>query len=128
MGIENPFSGKFDSNGGPDTLQCPKCGYPHASLRNFSRRATTATGTLFGGAAGVVGGAFLLGGAETGIETGAGVGFVIGGPTGSMVGAILGGLSGAAIGAFSGHMVGKLVDKDVVGIYGCPQCNYEFLP
>ena len=109
---------KFESDGGPNNVQCPKCDYPHASLRNFARRGSTGPGAAAGG---IVGG---LAGGELGGEGGAAIGFGLLGPAGAVMGFLL----GASLGAFSGHIVGKLLDKDVLGMYYCPKCGHKFIP
>ena len=118
MSEKSFLSAKFESDGGPNNVQCPGCGYPHASLRNFSRRGSTGSGALAGG---VVGG---LAGGEIGAAEGAAAGFSLLGPAGAVIGCLV----GASFGAFSGHIVGKLLDKDVLGIYYCPKCGRKFVP
>lgn len=116
------YEGKFgdDSN----KCQCPKCSYPHASLRNIARRGTTFAGLATGGVSGVIGGAAAFEGTQAGSVAGG----ILGGPIGVVVGGVIGGLSGAAVGAFAGHITGRLTDKDVIGLYYCPKCGHSFLP
>ena len=45
---------------------------------------------------------------------------------GTAIGGVLGILIGAASGAVAGNTVGKLIDENVMRIYRCTICNYQW--
>ena len=108
---------QLNPSDGKNTRQCPNCGYPHASIKNITRRPLS----FIGGSSGLTSG--IMSGMTLGAEIG-----TFAGPVGTVVGAMLGGLGGTTAGLFFGHVSGHLIDKDVIGVYHCPKCGSDFLP
>ena len=101
-------------------VKCPKCG-KQAHLKRYAR----VVGTALGGA----------GGAAVGWQTAAETAkkFIpmmllncAGGPCGAIIAQAMGALGGGAAGALSGHKLGELIDADIIAIYKCNGCGYEF--
>ena len=96
-------------------MNCPKC-----NEKSCICTQTCGTTTLLGaGTGGYVA-------ATTGAKTGAVVGSLICPEFGTVVGGVLGILVGAASGAVAGNTVGKLIDENVMRLYQCEDCNYQW--
>lgn len=95
-------------------MKCSKCG-GNASLRNVTRKVSTATGVVAGGWAAV-----------HGLRLGAQVGTAICPGIGTAAGAILGLLTGAAAGGVAGNSVGKMLDESIIRQYQCENCGHTW--
>ena len=96
-------------------MLCPKCG-----SKSYIVTSTKGATTLLGaGAGGYVA-------ATAGAKTGAVVGSFICPGIGTVIGGLLGVITGAAAGAVAGNTVGKLIDENVMRIYRCECCNYQW--
>ena len=96
-------------------MECPKCG-EKAHIVTTTRGTTTLLGA---GAGGYVA-------ATAGAKTGAAVGSLLCSEIGTAIGVILGILLGAASGAVAGNTVGKLLDENVMRMYRCGSCHYQW--
>ena len=96
-------------------MDCPKCG-EKAHIVTTTRGTTTLLGA---GAGGYVA-------ATAGAKTGAAVGSLLCPGIGTAIGGVLGILIGAASGAVAGNTVGKLIDENVMRMYRCSNCNYQW--
>ena len=96
-------------------MNCPKCN-EKACIVTQTRGVTTLLGA---GAGGYVA-------ATAGAKTGAAVGSFICPGIGTAIGGMLGILIGAASGAVAGNTVGKLIDENVMRVYRCSNCNYQW--
>ena len=96
-------------------MDCPKCG-AKAHIVTTTRGTTTLLGA---GAGGYVA-------ATAGAKTGAVVGSLLCPGIGTAIGGVLGILIGAASGAVAGNTVGKLIDENVMRMYRCTICNYQW--
>ena len=92
-------------------MDCPKCG-AKAYIVTTTRGTTTLLGAGAGGYAA----------ATAGAKTGAAVGslFCPG------IGTAIGGVLGILFGAVAGNTVGKLLDENVMRMYRCTNCNYQW--
>ena len=96
-------------------MLCPKCG-----SKSYIVTSTKGVTTLLGaGAGGYVA-------ATAGAKTGAAIGSLVCPGFGTVVGGLLGILTGAAAGAVAGNTVGKLIDENVMRMYQCENCNYQW--
>ena len=96
-------------------MECPKCG-EKAHIVTTTRGVTTLLGSGAGG--------FVA--ATAGGKTGAVVGSLFCPGIGTAIGGFLGILIGAASGAVAGNTVGKLIDENVMGMYRCSSCHYQW--
>ena len=96
-------------------MECSKCG-GKAHIVTQTRGTTTFLGAGAGGYVAVA----------TGGKAGAAVGSLICPGFGTVVGGVLGILVGAAGGAVAGNTVGKLIDENVMRLYQCEDCNYQW--
>ena len=96
-------------------MECPKCG-EKAHILTTTRGTTPLLGA---GAGGYVA-------ATAGAKTGAAVGSLLCPGIGTAIGGVLGILIGAASGAVAGNTVGKLLDENVMRMYRCSSCNYQW--
>ena len=96
-------------------MLCPKCN-EKAYIVTSVKGATT----LLGAGAG----SYVA--ATAGGKTGSVVGSFICPGIGTVIGGVLGVLTGAAAGAVAGNTVGKLIDENVMRIYRCEYCNYQW--
>ena len=96
-------------------MECSKCG-GKVHIVTQTRGTTTLLGA---GAGGYVA-------AAIGCKAGAAVGSLICPGFGTVVGGVLGILVGAASGAVAGNTVGKLIDENVMRLYQCEDCNYQW--
>ena len=96
-------------------MECPKCG-EKAHIVTTTRGTTTLLGA---GAGGYVA-------ATAGAKTGAAVGSLICPGIGTAIGGVLGISIGAASGAVAENTVGKLLDENIMRMYRCPNCNYQW--
>ena len=96
-------------------MECPKC-----KSKAYIVTTTRGTTTLLGaGAGGYVA-------ATAGAKTGAAVGSLLCPGIGTAIGGVLGILIGAASGAVAGNTVGKLIDENVMRMYRCTNCNFQW--
>ena len=96
-------------------MECPKCG-EKAHILTTTRGTTTLLGAGAGG--------FVA--ATAGGKTGAVIGSFVCPGIGTAIGGLLGILTGAAAGAVAGNTVGKLLDENVMRVYRCSSCNYQW--
>ena len=96
-------------------MNCKICG-EKAYVVTQTRGVTTLLGA---GAGGYVA-------ATAGAKTGAAIGSLVCPGFGTVVGGLLGILTGAAAGAVAGNTVGKLIDENVMRMYQCENCNYQW--
>ena len=96
-------------------MDCPKCG-EKAHILTTTRGTTTLLGAGAGG--------FVA--ATAGGKTGAVVGSLLCPGIGTAIGGFLGILLGAASGAVAGNTVGKLLDENVMRMYRCGSCHYQW--
>ena len=96
-------------------MDCPKCG-EKAHIITITRGTTTLLGAGTGG--------YVA--ATAGAKTGAAVGSLLCPGIGTAIGGVLGILIGAASGAVAGNTVGKLIDENVMRMYRCTNCNYQW--
>ena len=96
-------------------MECSKCG-GKAHIVTQTRGTTTLLGAGAGGYVAVA----------TGGKAGAAVGSLICPGFGTVIGGVLGILVGAASGAVAGNTVGKLIDENVMRLYQCEDCNYQW--
>ena len=96
-------------------MNCPKCN-EKACIVTQTRGVTTLLGA---GAGGYVA-------ATAGAKTGAAVGSLLCPGIGTAIGGVLGILLGPASGAVAGNTVGKLIDENVMRMYRCSNCNYQW--
>ena len=97
-------------------MDCPKCG-AKAHIVTTIRGITTLIGSGAGG---------YVAAAAAGGKTGAVVGNLLCPGIGTAIGGTLGVLIGAASGAVAGNTVGKLIDENVMRMYRCSSCNYQW--
>ena len=95
-------------------MNCPKCN-EKAYVVTSTKGATTLLGA---GAGGYV--------AVAGAKTGAVVGSFVCPGFGTVIGGLLGMLTGAAAGAVAGNTVGRLLDENIIRMYHCPNCHYQW--
>ena len=96
-------------------MDCPICG-----SKSYVITKTRGTTTLLGaGTGGYVA-------ATAGAKTGAVVGSLLCPGIGTAIGGVLGILIGAASGAVAGNTVGKLLDENVMRMYRCSNCNFQW--
>ena len=95
-------------------MDCPICG-----SKSYVITKTRGTTTLLGAGAG----GFVA--ATAGGKTGAVIGSFVCPGIGTVIGGFLGILTGAA-GAVAGNTVGKLIDENVMRLYRCSSCNYQW--
>ena len=96
-------------------MNCPKCN-EKAYIVTQTRGATTLLGAGAGGYVAVAAGA----------KTGAAVGSFVCPGIGTVIGGLLGVLTGAAAGAMAGNTIGKLIDENIIRVYHCPNCHYQW--
>ena len=96
-------------------MDCPICG-----SKSYVITKTRGTTTLLGAGAG----GFVA--ATAGGKTGAVVGSLFCPGIGTAIGGFLGILIGAASGAVAGNTVGKLLDENVMRMYRCGSCHYQW--
>ena len=96
-------------------MDCPICG-----SKSYVITKTRGTTTLLGAGAG----SFVA--ATAGGKTGAVIGSFVCPGIGTAIGGFLGILIGAASGAVAGNTVGKLIDENVMWMYRCSSCNYQW--
>ncbi len=96
-------------------MDCPICG-----TRSYIITQTRGATTLLGAGAG----GFVA--ATSGAKTGAAVGSLLCPGIGTAIGGVLGILIGAASGAVAGNTVGKLIDENVMRMYRCTNCKYQW--
>ena len=96
-------------------MNCPKCN-EKACICTQTRGATMLPGAGAGGYVAVA----------TGGKAGAAVGSLICPGFGTVVEGVPGILVGAAAGAVAGNTVGKLIDENVMRLYQCEDCNYQW--
>lgn len=96
-------------------MECPMCG-KKAYVVTKTRGAATLLGATAGG--------YVA--AATGGKTGAIVGSFICPGFGTIVGGLLGVITGAAAGAMAGNTLGKLIDDNIMRLYCCPVCHYQW--
>ena len=96
-------------------MDCPKCG-EKAHIVTTTRGTTTLLGAGTGG--------YVA--ATAGAKTGAVVGSLFCPGIGTAIGGVLGISIGAASGAGAGNTVGKLLDENIMRMYRCPNCNYQW--
>ena len=95
-------------------MLCPKCG-----SKSYVVPSTKGTTTLIGaGAGGYV--------AAAGGKTGAIIGSFLCPGIGTVIGGVLGVITGASAGAVAGNTIGKLIDENIMRIYRCECCNYQW--
>jgi uncharacterized protein YcfJ len=101
---------------------CPICGSRHCQLQATARKA----GVVVGGALGAIIAAGLSG-ATVGAANGAALVSVVSRrlPV-TITGTIGGAIAGFAWGAIAGHAVGADIDENVLRIYQCRACGFEF--
>ena len=105
-----------------ETAICSACGSPHCSLQSTARK----TGTVVGGVLGTIIAAGFNG-ASIGAVNGVAIACVVSRRLPATVtGAITGSLVGFAWGAFAGHAIGTEIDKNVLRLYRCRECGFEF--
>ena len=96
-------------------MECPIC-----RTKSYIVTKTRGTTTLLGaGAGGYVA-------AAAGGKTGAVVGSFVCPGFGTIVGGLLGVITGAAAGAMAGNTLGKLIDDNIMRLYCCPVCHYQW--
>lgn len=101
---------------------CPKCGSHRCQLQATGRK----TGVVVGGVLGAIIAA-CLSGAKVGAVNGAAIAsFISRRSPVTITGAIGGAIVGFAWGAIAGHAVGADIDKNVLRIYECRACGFEF--
>ena len=96
-------------------MNCQKCN-EKACIVTQTRGATTLLGAGAGGYVAVTAGA----------KTGAVVGSFVCPGIGTAIGGFLGILTGAAAGAVAGNTIGKLIDENIIRMYHCSNCNYQW--
>lgn len=96
-------------------MECPKC-ESKAHIVTTTRGTTTLLGAGTGG--------YVA--ATAGAKTGAVVGSLLCPGIGTAIGGVLGILIGAASGAVAGNTVGKLIDENVMRVYRCSSCHYQW--
>ena len=99
-------------------LKCPHCGSTNSHAVPQARQSGSAVGGLAGAALGMSG---LLQGARAGATLGAAAG-----PFGFAIGGIGGALLGGVVGHFVGGAIGDEVDKRVLRIRQCEDCDTVF--
>ena len=92
-------------------MNCPKC-----NEKAYIVASTKGVTTLLGAGAG--GYVAVAAGAKTGAAVGS---FVCPG-----FGTVIGVLTGAAAGAMAGNTIGKLIDENIIRLYHCPNCHYQW--
>ena len=96
-------------------MECPVCG-EKSYIITRTRGITTLCGA---GAGGYVA-------ATAGGKAGAAVGSFVCPGIGTIIGGVLGVVTGAAAGAVAGNTLGKLVDDNIMRIYRCGCCHYQW--
>ena len=96
-------------------MDCSICG-----SKSYVITKTRGTTTLLGAGAG----GFVA--ATAGAKTGAVIGSFVCPGIGTAIGGLLGILTGAAAGAVAGNTFGKLIDENVMRMYRCSSCNYQW--
>ena len=96
-------------------MNCPKCN-EKAYVVTSTKGATTLLGAGAGGYVAVAAGA----------KTGAVVGSFVCPGFGTVIGGLLGVITGAAAGAVAGNTVGRLLDENLIRMYHCPNCHYQW--
>ena len=101
---------------------CPACGSRDCQLQPVARKAGVVIGGVFGGII-----ASALSGATVGAAGGAALVSVVSKrlPV-TVTGAIGGAIVGFAWGAIAGHAIGADIDKNVIQLYKCRVCGFEF--
>jgi predicted RNA-binding Zn-ribbon protein involved in translation (DUF1610 family) len=103
-------------------VACPACGSRHCQLQATARKA----GVVVGGVLGAVIAAGLNGATVGAINGAVIAGVVVRRLPATVTGAIGGALVGFAWGALVGHAVGAEIDLNVLGMYRCLECGFEF--
>jgi predicted RNA-binding Zn-ribbon protein involved in translation (DUF1610 family) len=103
-------------------VACPSCGSCHCHLQATARKAGVVVGGVLGA---IISAGFNS--ATIGAVNGAVIAGVISRrlPT-TVTGAIGGAIVGFAWGALAGHAVGADIDMNVLGMYQCRECSFEF--
>ena len=96
-------------------MECSKCG-GKAYIVTQTRGTTTLLGAGAGGYVAVA----------AGVKTGAVVGSFVCPGFGTVIGGLLGVITGAAAGAVAGNTVGRLLDENIIRMYHCPKCQYQW--
>jgi len=103
-------------------VACPACGSRHCHLQATARKA----GVVVGGVLGAIIAAGFNG-ATIGAVNGAVIASVVSRRLPApLTGAIGGAIVGFAWGALAGHAVGADIDMNVLGMYQCRECGFEF--
>ena len=96
-------------------MECPKCG-----KKFYVVNQTRSTATLLGAGAG----GYMA--VAAGGKTGAVVGSLLCPGAGTVIGGLLGAITGAAAGGAAGNTIGRMLDENVMRLYRCESCNYQW--